>query len=361
MAFLRRRLFWVLLALAFAAGGGFYIFAPQIALRLMDRALASNLSGSALDAFPDGLHFVLCGAGGPLPDPQRSGPCSMVIAGDHVFVIDAGSGGVRNLIRMRLAPGRIEAIFLTHYHSDHIDGLGELLMQRWVGGGHKEPPPVYGPPGVSRVVSGFNLAYDLDAGYRVEHHGGEIAPSTGSGGEARGFPLPRAGEDRIVWERDGVKVTAFAVDHTPVESNVGYRFDYGGRSVVISGDTIKSANLARVAKGADLLVHEALSFRLVERITAAAERARNARVAKITRDILDYHTRPVEAAQIAQEAGVKALVLYHIVPPLPLAALERVFLDGVGAAYDGEVILGRDGTFISLPKDSEEVEDDNLL
>jgi ribonuclease Z len=165
----------------------------------------------------------------------------------------------------------------------------------------------------------------------------------------------------VILEINGVKVTAFLVDHSPVEPAVGYRFDYKGRSVVLSGDTVKSANVQRFAEGVDLLLHEALAPHLVAVINRGARRAGRANIEKITADIPDYHTSPVEAAEIARDAGVGMLVYYHIVPPLPVRPLRAMFLEGVADVYDGPVIIGTDGTLVSLPAGSEEIAHDELL
>ncbi|MBW2415341.1 MAG: MBL fold metallo-hydrolase [Deltaproteobacteria bacterium] len=333
----------------------------EIGLRLVDRLVARNLASNLLDELPDGLHVALCGSGSPLPDPGRAEPCVAIAAGSRVYVVDAGSGGTRNLQLMRIPVGRIDAILLTHFHSDHIDGLGELLMQRWVNGTHDSPTPVYGPPGVERVVAGFDQAYALDAVYRVAHHGVETVPPSGAGGTAREFAAPADGAPTVVLERDGLTITAFRVNHFPIVPAVGYRFDYAGRSVVVSGDTVQSAELTRMAKGADVLVHEALSRQLVRRINAAAQAAGRANLVKITADILDYHTSPTEAAQVASDAGVGHLLYYHIVPPLPIEPLEVVFLEGVDEVWDGPVTIGTDGKMLSLPAGSDDIVERDLL
>jgi ribonuclease Z len=321
------------------------------------RAAAERLAAAdPIAELPDGLHVVLCGAGSPLPDPARSGPCVGVVAGSTLFVVDAGAAAARSLALMGLPPDRTAAVFLTHFHSDHIDGLGELALQRWAGGGHDEPLPLVGPSGVESVAAGFNQAYRLDAGYRVAHHGEEVVPPTGAGLEARPFAPPAAGAPVVVWDADGTKVTAFRVDHAPVDPALGYRFDHAGRSVVISGDTKQSDEIARVARGVDLLVHEALAPQLVGILTEALEQADRARTARITVDILDYHATPVEAAQTAERAGARHLLFYHVVPPLRVPGTELVFLDGVSDAYTGGVTLGRDGTRISLPKGSQAID-----
>lgn len=351
---MRRRWPWALGALALL-GVGIALARGPIALRVMRAAAERSFAADGVAALPDGLHLVLCGAGGPLPDPVRSGPCIAVIAGPSLFVVDAGSGGARNLLRMNLPPGRIEALFVTHVHSDHIDGLGELALQRWVGGANASPLPVVGPTGVEEVVAGFERAYRLDARFRTLHHGPGVAPPEGAGLDARPFAAPADGEVRSVWQQGGVRISAFRVDHRPVEPAVGYRFDYAGRSLLISGDTKRSANLLRNAAGVDLLVHEALSPRLVGLARDAAAAAGRANLAKILEDIPDYHTAPVEAAEIARDAGADHLLFTHVIPPLPLPGLESVFLEGVAEVYDGGVTLGRDGTAVSLPAGSDAV------
>jgi ribonuclease Z len=345
-----------LLALALLALGAGWLFRAELATAIMARGAQLNMAADRIAELPDGLHVAFCGAGSPLPDPQRSGPCVAVIGGSTLVVVDAGGGGPRNLQRMGLGAGRIQAVLLTHFHSDHIDGLGELAMQRWVGAAHAEPLPVYGPPGVDQVVAGFNQAYAADFGYRTAHHGAAIAPPSGAGSRAVPFEMPAAGEQREIWNANGLRITAFPVVHEPAHPAVGYRFEYGGRSLVISGDTRKTDSVAQAALGADLLLHEALAPHLVARLTDAAEAAGQSGLAKITRDILDYHTTPVEAAEIAQTAGVSALVLYHIVPPLLMPGAEAAFLTGVDAAYAGPVTVARDGTFVSLPAGSTRIE-----
>ncbi len=333
-----------------------YLARGPLSVRIMERALPRMMAADPMGDLPDGLHLTLCGAGSPLPDPKRSGPCVGVVAGKHLFVVDAGSGAGRNLGRMGLPPGRVEAVFLTHFHSDHIDGLGELAMQHWVGSDAAEPLPLYGPRGVGSIAAGLNEAYRLDVDYRVAHHGDATVPRAGAGLVAMPFVTPEPGHAVVVWEADGVKVTSFRVDHSPIDPAVGYRFDYGGRSLVISGDTVKSPEIERMSQGVDLLVHEALSAELVKIVTAAARDLGRTRQVKLTADILDYHATPVDAAETAQAAGVGHLLYYHVVPPLLLPGMDVVFLEGTADAYSGDITLGQDGTRISLPSGSKAIE-----
>jgi len=344
------------IALAAAAALGVAACGP-IATRVMRAGAERALAADEIGALPDGLHVALCGAGGPMPSANRSGPCVAVVAGRTLFVVDAGTNGARNLQGViGWPPGRIAAVFLTHYHSDHIDGLGEMGLLRWVGGNHKDPLPLYGPEGLVDVAEGFERAYQFDAKYRLAHHGPTVVPPEGSGFAPQPFTTPALGQALVLLERDGMRVSVFRVQHDPVSPAVGYRFDYGGRSLVVSGDTKKSDSLLAQARGVDLIVHEALSPKLVGILHDAAQSAGNSALAKVMTDIPGYHTTPVEAAELAKAAGARHLLFYHVVPPLPVPGLEGVFLEGVSSAFSGGVTLGRDGTRISLPSGSKAVD-----
>lgn len=359
---MRIRNYWLaaLIVVAVTAALLFALRRP-ITLELVRHQVHEQLAHSWFQQLPDGLYVLLCGAGGPMPDPQRAGPCTVVIAGQHVFVVDAGPGSIANILRSGIPIGQVEAAFLTHFHSDHIGALGELMLQRWVNGRHQQPLPVYGPPGTAEVVAGFNQAYQLDAGYRTAHHGPKIAPPEGAGGIARPFATPAPGEGLVVLSAEGLTVTAFRVDHGPVDPAVGYRFDYRDRSVVISGDTLPTANLVRFAKGADLLIHEALSPKLLAIVGRQAKATSHANLAQIMHDVINYHSTPRQAAMQAKRAGVGALLLNHITPPLPIRPLQGIFLDGVDKIFQGQVELGHDGTWVALPAGSDAIEFDSRL
>ena len=326
----------------------------SIAARLMERGLEMRLFADRVDDLEDGLHLALCGAGGPLPAPKASGPCVAVVAGKRLFVVDVGTDSPRNLGRMRFQAGSVEAVFLTHFHSDHIDGLGELATLRWAGGDNTQPLPVHGPEGVEQVVDGFNMAYGLDFIYRHEHHGDTVAPLSGAGLKAIPFRKPAMGELATLIDDGGLKVEALAVDHTPVDPAVGYRFSYKGRSLLITGDTVKLENIERFSKGVDLLVHEALAPNLVKMMNETARRLDNPIIEKITHDILDYHASPVEAAETARDAGVGHLLYYHIVPPLVIPGQKTLWLNGAEDIFP-DYTIGEDGVAFSLPANSKEI------
>ena len=335
----------------------------KAALAVTRRSLPGRMNADPVAALGPGLHVAIVGSGSPIPDRQRGNPCVAVIAGEKVWIVDAGEGASETLGRMQVDPGGIEGVLLTHFHSDHIGGLGSVALQRWVAGRTPatQPMPVIGPEGVEKVIDGLNAAYAQDASYRTAHHGEAIAPAGGAGMEARPYKQPEGEEELVVLEEDGLKVTAFRVDHAPVDPAVGYRFDYQGRSAVISGDTSYVPVMEQVSRGADLLVHDALSRELLGLVQNAAGAAgRNTR-RQIMIDIVDYHASPQEAAEVAGKAGVGGLVLTHIVPPLPLRGLEGPFLEGCEARYSGPIWIARDGDLFSLPAGGKEIRRSSLI
>lgn len=336
----------------------FFIFQKSIGLTIFDRAVNERVGVDNLSSLPDGLHLGLCGTGSPLPDVGRAGPCNVVIAGKQTFVIDIGEGGARNLNLMGIAPANVDAVLLTHFHSDHIDGLGPMMLFHWTGGA-TSPLPVYGPSGVQPIIDGFNAAYKIDNGYRIAHHGEKIVPPSGAGAIAKPFAINS--ESQVILKRSGLTITAFKVEHDPIEPALGYRFDYKGRSIVISGDTSKSPSLERAAKGADILVHEALQPNLVKKMTKALDDKGLTNTATITRDILDYHASPEEAAQSAEIAGVRQLVLSHLVPPIPSRYFYPAFLGDAKEHFNGPIIVGEDGMFFTLPANTDAVKHDMLM
>ncbi len=346
----------LLVALLLLAGvaGLIYSQRASIAGLVIERGFEVRLGANRVETLGEGLHLALCGAGGPMPAPNASGPCVAVVAGQRLFVVDVGTDSPRNLGRMGFPVGAVERVFLTHFHSDHIDGLGELATLRWAAGANTSPLPVHGPTGVEKVVAGFNMAYSQDVAYRQAHHGDQVAPLSGAGLQARAFVSPAEGESTTLIDEDGLRVEAFSVDHSPVAPAVGYRFSYRGRSLLISGDSAKSATIARFARGVDLLVHEALSPRLVAMMGKAAENLNNPVFVKIAQDIPDYHTSPVEAAKTARDAGVGHLLYYHIVPPLVVPGQNALFLDGAEAVF-ADYTIGEDGVTFSLPPDSDAI------
>jgi ribonuclease Z len=172
---------------------------------------------------------------------------------------------------------------------------------------------------------------------------------------ARTFQFPADKKAMVIIEADGLKVTAFEVDHTPVKPAVGYRFDYKGRSVVISGDTVPCLALLEQSRGADILVQEALQPAMVGILKTTGQKINRPKTAEIMGDILNYHTSPEDAAKLAREAGVRHLVLSHLLPPLPVADLKPVFLGDAKKGFSGPITIAEDGMLFSLPEGNKKI------
>lgn len=328
--------------------GGLYAFREPISMTVAKRVSAERMASNPLKDLPDGLHIAVCGAGSPMPDEKRGGPCTLVIAGQQLFVFDTGNTSARNINKMGFNAGNIQGIFLTHFHSDHIDGLGELLLQRWVTNSNAQPVNVHGPEGVATVVNGFMQAYSLDRGYRVAHHGDAVLPQSGFGAVPKTFGLQDE-KATLVFESADTQIYAFSVSHAPIHPAVGYKIVYKDRSMVISGDTTPSAHVEREAKGVDVLMHEAMSMEMMTFLQEGAHAAKRDKLEQLMKDITNYHTSPLEAAQIANKAEVGHLMLHHIAPPLPLPGLVDVFLKGTDKAFKGKIQVAKDGDMLSLP------------
>ncbi len=318
--------------------------------RMVDGQIEKNITrvDESVLTSPD-LQVVICGSGSPLPDPKRASACTAVIAGGVFVIVDAGPGSWEVLDQANLPLRELSAVLLTHFHSDHIGELGEATTQSWIAG-RKQPLQIYGPEGVAGVVAGFAAAYAHDVDYRVAHHGEAYMPREAAGAVAIEIALGDAPDASApVFERNGLKVTMFKVDHDPVKPAVGYRFDFAGRSIVVSGDTRKSASVIEHARGADILFHEALQSEMIARASKVAAALGRERVAKLAGDIEGYHTTPVEAAEVARDAGVGQLVFTHVVPGPNNFLTRRMFLAGVADAFPGKVVIAEDGMRFALP------------
>jgi ribonuclease Z len=293
------------------------------------------------------MHVILLGTGGPLSNEERDSSGIAVIAGGEFILVDVGPGIVKNMNLESLPAGRLSALFLTHFHSDHISDLGELNFMSWAQGRTKKLD-VYGPKGVDQVVNGYTMAYALDSAYRTAHHTEEWMPSENSGMIPITLSIPNHEEPLPFFNRNGLKASVFQVDHSPVEPAVGYRLEYKGNVVVISGDTVKTKTLPKFAKNADLVLVEALNVEQVLTISRIAGELNNPILSRQMLDVTDYHMTPVQAAEVAQEAGARKLVLVHVVPPVTNFITRRMFMKGTDDAFDGEIILGKDGMEFEL-------------
>jgi ribonuclease Z len=289
----------------------------------------------------DGLKVFLCGTSSPLPALDRAQACVAVLAGESLYLVDAGAGSAQVAAIGRLPMERLDAVFLTHFHSDHIAALPEFNLNSWVAG-RPRALSVFGPAGVSEVVDGLNDAYRLDLKYRVAHHGEELlAPDLGVM-EAK---LMEAG---TVVDFGDLSITSFQVNHDPVRPAVGYRFDYRGRSVVISGDATVTPGLIDAATDADLLLQDSLSLPIIKSLEKAAS---GSRMEKIFFDIQDYHAHTSDLSALVEQSGVRQIALYHLVPPPQNALFEKIFSRDLPEG----TIVSEDGMIFALPAGSEDV------
>lgn len=287
------------------------------------------------------LHVVLVGTGVPIPDAERLPACTAIAADGELLLVDAGAGTIRQADLLELPIHRLSAILVTHFHSDHIGGLGEALASSWFRG-RENAVRVYGPPGIRRVVEGFAEAYAFDTKHRTLPDADELDPRWM---EPEIHVVTVEGDASITaFERGDLRVEAFAVDHSPIAPAYGYRIDYRGRSVVLSGDTRLYPPLARHARGADLLIHSAgadMPAFLEEATRRLQERG------ELPQVDLDLLPSPVEVAQIARRAEVGTLVFSHILP-INNFLLRWYWLRGVDDVYGGEVVVGEDGMRFDL-------------
>ena len=323
---------------------------------LMAALAALAAAPAAAQTAGDGLRIVLAGTSGPLPVRDRAKPCIVVQAAGALYLVDVGPESTENLMTWRLPVSAARAVFLSHLHSDHIGDLGEFNMQSWVQG-RERPLALVGPSGVDKVARGFNQAYENDHIFRRAHHerDGFRFPIAAGRIEPRVIRIPAGAATATAWRDGDLTVTAIRVSHDPVSPAFGYRFDYRGRSVSISGDTMKWPAFAEASKGVDVMLHEAQNEAMTRQLSQALKGMGNARTSSMMADTLTYHTTPVEAADIARAAGAKRLVLYHLTQAgLPIFTPEA-FTRGMDAGGPLDWRLARDGMTIDLPAGSDEI------
>lgn len=256
--------------------------------------------------------------------PLRTGNCSILI--------DTGAGSGMRL--QTAGYNNVSMVLYTHFHNDHISAFGDIMVNRTIQNA-QTPMRVMGPKGTTELVAKLLAPYELDTEYRVAHHA-EKYPRIGMTTDATDH------EPGTIYDEDGLKIIMFNVDHSPIEPAVGYRIEYAGKSVVVSGDTTAFPGLADAAKDADIFVYEAMNGPRMLMMSKAMARA-NPRLGKMIEELVDYHATNLEVARIAKEAGVKKLVLTHLVPSIPPTdAAEKQFVKGMAAIYDGPIIVGRD-------------------
>ena len=354
-----RRVLIVLLVAA-AAAVAIVFWSPGVQQGLFDIA-AREMSASTNRALltDDALRVAVCGSSAPLPSASRAKACVAVFAGGKFYVVDVGPESVENLVLWGVPLSSIGGVLLTHFHSDHIGDLGELNLQTWAGG-RAAPLPVYGGPGVEAVVDGFNRAYRLDQGYRTAHHSDRLMPAATWPMVARpvaldGAATPAKDRSGLVFDDGALRITAFEVDHAPIAPAYAYRFDYKGRSALVTGDLKFHPPLARAAAGVDVMVSEAIALQMTRSLGTGANAAGRDRTAAIMHDIEDYHITPEQAAQIANDARVRLLVFYHLLPAPDGVLPRRLFAQGLDGIRRTGWTIADDGSLYTMPLGSTEI------
>jgi ribonuclease Z len=286
------------------------------------------------------LELTILGTGSPLPSSERCGGGQVVAGGGASILIDCGWGVSRRMQQARISSSALDAVFFTHLHSDHVTDFADLLMTAWTGGRAK-PLPVYGPEGTREMVEGFQQALAADVRYRIAHHGEQLW----SGGVACDVHEVAATDDaRVIATVGEIEVSVFLVDHRPVVPAFGFKVTRAETSVVFSGDTVKCASLIEASRGADVLVCEAFNYELMDRRIAALRALKQTLPAGLLTDAKDYHIQPREVAEIAAEAGVKRVIITHLIPPIPPSNEEDLAEFGAGMRdiFAGEITIASD-------------------
>lgn len=276
------------------------------------------------------MRVTLLGTGRPTPLHDRFEAATLVEAGDTILLFDAGRGVSIRVWQLGMPLSQIDATFITHFHHDHISGLADLWLTGWLPpafGQRVEPFQIYGPEGLSDVTNGLQLAYARDIDIR--------APDENIPREAATFDVHEFSGTGVVFDQDGVQVTAFPVDHGElIKPAYGYRIDYMGRSVLISGDTRYDENIIEMGRGVDVLVHEVVTGR---------ERLYEEYPALI--NIRDHHTTPEQVGRIFDAVQPKMAVYTHLVnlsaPGVPVVGADEL-VQQTRQTYDGPLVVGHD-------------------
>lgn len=298
--------------------------------------LASSCAAVAASALPlttraqtGKTRLILLGTGGgPRPRKASSASSQVIVVNGAAYVIDCGDGVARQLATAGIPLPNIRGVFITHHHSDHNADYGNLLLLAWTAG-LRSPVDTWGPPPLEKMTRLFLEMNATDIDIRIRDEGRPpLAPLI------RPHELKTGG---LVTQDPNVRVTAAVVHHPPITPAFGFRFDTPDRSIVISGDTAPSDALIELAKGADVLVHDALYEPAVDKMVARVPNA-----PELKRSILSHHTRAEDAGRIAKQAGVKTLVLSHLVPPDDPDLTDQMWLDAARRNFDGKILVGKD-------------------
>ena len=314
----------------FLAGAASFAVSCRVFGGIEDRGRALRTILPDADQEKKRTRLILLGTkGGPsVGNSGRSSPSTLILINDIPYVVDCGYGVSRQLISAGISLTRLRYIFITHHHSDHNLEYGPLLYNAWT---TPRPPAmdVYGPAGLRKLTQDFLNYQKFDIETRIVDEGMTDLRRLISVHE-----FERAG---LVMQNDDVKVTSCRVRHPPITQSYAYRFDAKDRSIVISRDTAYAPELADFAKNADVLVHEAMYLPAIEKLIKQVTNA-----TRLREHLLASHTPTEDVGKIAAQAGVKTLVLTHLVPGDDPSITDEQWLDGVRKHFKGRIIVGKD-------------------
>lgn len=330
--------------LLFALFWGITTFFPERLIPfLLQQQLARQIKlaaeGEALLNETEGITLFTIGTASPIPG-ERVQTGTAVFVNGHFFLFDVGDGVVQKAENMGLPLNRLDGIFMTHWHSDHMIDLPSVISRSWLLGRNNELH-IYGPDGLDTLNQAINQFLHIENQHRIDHHGPETMDISIVGAIPHEFKNEPRGTV-VVYEQDGITITAFDVNHAPIEPAVGYVIEYKGKKVVLSGDTVKDELLIEMAQDADLLLHEVMLISVIKQMTESQAGAGNSRNVKILTDIQDYHTSPRDVADIAVQAGVKQLVLNHFAPAPDFVVIRNLYKKEL-SAYKGPIHFPNDG------------------
>lgn len=290
---------------------------------------ASTTGMAATSSSASRSRLILLGtAGGPTPKANRAAPSQAIVVDGHTYLIDAGNGVARQLVKAGIDLNSLESVFLTHHHSDHNADLGNAIFLAW-SGPLNHVVDIYAPPPAKQMMEDFTSLNRVDIDIRVEDEG--RAPFSEM------YRVHEHSEPGVVMEDERVKVTSALVRHPPVTPSFAFRFDTPDRSIVISGDTAPTPALIELAKGADVLVHEVMHVPSLEQLVSTEPQAD-----RLMEHLKASHTSVAQVGSIAEQAGVKTLVLSHFVPGGYPFIEDDVWRQAAQQGFSGEVIVGRD-------------------
>jgi ribonuclease Z len=310
-----------------------------------------TLGTPKVEGLTDGkLHLYFCGTGDPEIGMQniRRPSCLAVVADNEFFVIDAGEGSSQNLGAIQLPLPLLNKVFMTHWHSDHMAGLGYLSNVSWLAG-RAGPMNLYGPFGVDKIANALNDLYSLDTLYRGVNREGSVNVDSFV---IKPNYITTANGREPIFKTNNLKLIPFQVDHEPAFPALGYVIDYKGCKVVVSGDTSINANLAEHYKDAVLLISEAFSHNLGQYILKSFENSSDkAEGLAYYNETAHYHSDTWELAKFATEQGVKQIVLTHLVPAIPTTkAAKALFTKGMEQYYKGSITVADDRDEVVVEK-----------